>query len=116
MCDRPYQPADNISSHPQIRVCEVHCRASLDSAYPASRRLATVRSLSRSAPAAAAARLRLEAEPLCRVTDRHVTRLLGLCTLDEAPGLLVEHLEKGDLNEFLRRAPHDSGRGGSPLR
>ena len=108
----------NVSLYPlfpQIRLCEVHCRSPLDTLYPGSRRLATARSLHRSAPADAAARLRQEAEPLCRVTDRHVTRLLGLCTLDEAPGLLVEHLEHGDLNEFLRRAHHDGARGDAPL-
>ncbi|XP_037083325.1 discoidin domain-containing receptor 2-like, partial [Pollicipes pollicipes] len=66
-------------------------------------------------PAEAAGRLRREAEPLCRVTDPHVTRLLGLCTLEQAPGLLVEYLENGDLNEFLRRAPHDPTRGDGPL-
>ncbi|XP_043241295.1 discoidin domain-containing receptor tyrosine kinase B-like [Amphibalanus amphitrite] len=99
----------------QIRLCELQCRSPLDALYPGSRRLATARSLRRWAPADAAARLRQEAEPLCRVTDCHVTRLLGLCTLDEAPGLLVEHLEHGDLNEFLRRAHHDGARGEGQL-
>ena len=91
------------------------CPASADSPSPGRRRLATVRSLHRGAPASAAARLRQEAEPLCRLTDRHVTRLLGVCTLADAPGLLVEHLENGDLNEFLRRAHHDGGRRDGPL-
>ncbi|XP_037079566.1 discoidin domain-containing receptor 2-like, partial [Pollicipes pollicipes] len=54
---------------------------------------------------------RHEAEPLGRVSDPHVTRLLGACTLDEAPCLLVEYLERGDLSQFLRRSAHEPGRG-----
>lgn len=98
-----------------IRVCEVHFPSARDSPYQAPSRLATLRSLRTPAPVDAACRLRLEADALSRVSDPHVTRLLGLCTVDEAPGLLVEYMENGDLNEFLRRWPAENDRGQETL-
>ena len=94
----------------QIFSCEVHFPSSPDSPYQAPSRLASARCLRSSAPADASCRLRAEAEPLSRVSDPHVTRLLGVCTVDESPCLLVEYMERGDLNQFLRRTPHEPGR------
>ncbi|XP_043220793.1 discoidin domain-containing receptor 2-like isoform X2 [Amphibalanus amphitrite] len=94
----------------EIFSCEVHFPSSPDSPYQAPSRLVSARCLRTSATGDAACRLRAEAEPLSRVSDPHVTRLLGVCTMDESPCLLVEYMERGDLNQFLRRTQLDPGR------
>ncbi len=44
-----------------------------------------------------------EMDILCRLHDGNIVQLLGACTQDEPWCMIVEYLEFGDMNQFLRK-------------
>ena len=40
---------------------------------------------------------------MSRLTDRNVIRILGVCHEDDTPFIMMEYMEKGDLNQYLQK-------------
>ncbi|XP_046990329.1 discoidin domain-containing receptor tyrosine kinase B-like [Schistocerca americana] len=71
------------------------------------KRLVAVKSL----PIGAAEKSRLDfmrdARILSALDEPHLSRVLGVCTLEEPMGVVLEYLDHGDLNLFLRQHHHE---------
>lgn len=42
-----------------------------------------------------------ETQILSRLRDQNIVRVMGACTQDEPPALVMEYLKYGDLHQFL---------------
>ena len=64
--------------------------------------LVAVKKLKSSAPNATKEAFEKEVNFMSRLTDRNVIRILGVCH-DDTPFIMMEYMEKGDLNQYLQK-------------
>ena len=64
--------------------------------------LVTVKKLKSDAPNATKLNFEKEVNFMSRLTDRNVIRILGVC-YEDTPFIMMEYMEKGDLNQYLQK-------------
>ena len=64
--------------------------------------LVTVKKLKSDAPNATKEAFEKEVNFMSRLTDRNVIHILGVC-YDDTPFIMMEYMEKGDLNQYLQK-------------
>ena len=64
--------------------------------------LVAVKKLKSGAPNATKEAFDKEVDFMSRLTDRNVIRILGVC-YEDAPFIMMEYMEKGDLNQYLQK-------------
>ena len=64
--------------------------------------LVAVKKLKSGAPSATKETFEKEVKFMSRLTDRNVIRILGVC-YEETPFIMMEYMEKGDLNQYLQK-------------
>ena len=64
--------------------------------------LVAVKKLKSDAPNATKEAFEKEVNFMSRLTDRNVIRILGIC-YEDTPFIMMEYMEKGDLNQYLRK-------------
>ena len=64
--------------------------------------LVTVKKLKSGAPNATKDAFEKEVNFMSRLTDRNVIRILGVC-YEDTPFIVMEYMEKGDLNQYLQK-------------
>ena len=64
--------------------------------------LVAVKQLKSDAPNPTKEAFEKEVNFMSRVTDRNVTRILGVC-YEDTPFIMMEYMEKGDLNQYLQK-------------
>ena len=64
--------------------------------------LVTVKKLKSDAPNATKEAFEKEVNFMSRLTDRNVIRILGVC-YEDTPFIMMEYMEKGDLNQYLQK-------------
>ena len=64
--------------------------------------LVAVKKLKSNAPNATKEAFEKEAKFMSRLTDRNVIRILGVC-YEDTPFIMMEYMEKGDLNHYLQK-------------
>ena len=64
--------------------------------------LVAVKTLKPCAPSATREAFEKEANFMSRLNDRNVIRILGICR-EDTPFIMMEYMEKGDLNHYLRK-------------
>ena len=64
--------------------------------------LVTVKKLKLSAPNATKEAFEKEVKFMSRLTDKNVIRILGVC-YEDTPFIMMEYMEKGDLNQYLQQ-------------
>ena len=64
--------------------------------------LVAVKKLKSGAPNATKKAFEKEVNFMSRLTDRNVIRILGVC-YEDTPFIMMEYMEKGDLNQYLRK-------------
>ena len=64
--------------------------------------LVAVKKLKSGAPNATREAFEKEVNFISRLTDRNVIRILGVC-YEDTPFIMMEYMEKGDLNQYLRK-------------
>ena len=64
--------------------------------------LVAVKKLKSHAPNATKEAFDKEVDFMSRLTDRNVIRILGVC-YEDAPFIMMEYMEKGDLNQYLQK-------------
>ena len=64
--------------------------------------LVTVKKLKSDAPNATKEAFEKEVNFMSRLTDRNVIRMLGVC-YENTPFIMMEYMEKGDLNQYLQK-------------
>lgn len=89
-----------------VQLCEVNDIVQSGGALSSvsiSKRLAVGKVLNPNASETAKEKLRAEARVLSRLDDPHIVRVIGVVTRNDPMALVLEYLENGDLNQFLRR-------------
>ena len=64
--------------------------------------LVAVKKLKSDAPSTTKEAFEKEVNFMSRLTDKNVTRILGVC-YEDTPFIMMEYMEKGDLNQYLRK-------------
>jgi len=50
-----------------------------------------------------------EVKIMARLKDPNIVRVLGICTLEEPPCVIVEYMRYGDLNQYLQQHVPEEG-------